>query len=105
MIEEHFTSVRFHHFKAFREARSGNPELIPGPRGPDRGYFVDLKDVPIATENVFFDYDESQPASVRFRISNGNELLLIFPERGACYLLCQTKRRSITSTASFKSQY
>ncbi len=140
MNQEHFTTVRFHHFKAFREyslslgrfnilvgpnnsgkstilgafrilaealrkARSRNPELVQGLRGPDRGYFVDLKDVPIATENVFFDYDESQPASVRFRISNGNELILYFPERGACYLLCETKSRSISSTASFKSQY
>ncbi|MFN2492106.1 MAG: AAA family ATPase [Pyrinomonadaceae bacterium] len=121
MTREHFTSVRFHNFKAFREyslslgrfnilvgpnnsgkstiigafrilaealrkARSRNPELVLGSRGPARGYIVDLKDVPIATENVFFDYDESQAASVRFRISNGNELLLYFPERGVCHL-------------------
>src|SRR5438128_6277686 len=126
MIQEHFTSVRFHHFKAFREfslslgrfnilvgpnnsgkstilgafrilaealrkARFRNPELIPGPRGPDRGYFVDLKDVPIATENVFFDYDESQPASVRFRISNGNELVIFQKEE----LATSSAKRSI----------
>jgi energy-coupling factor transporter ATP-binding protein EcfA2 len=140
MTQEHFTSVRFHHFKAFREyslslsrfnilvgpnnsgkstilgafrilaealrkARSRNPELVQGPRGIVRGYVVDLKDVPIATENVFFDYDDSQPASVRFRISNGNELVLYFPEIGSCHLICETKRKAVVSTATFKSQY
>lgn len=140
MTEEHFTSVRFHHFKAFREyslslgrfnilvgpnnsgkstilgafrilaeafrkARSRNPELVQGPRGIVRGYAVDLKDVPIATENVFFDYDDTQPASVRFRISNGNELVLYFPEIGSCHLICETKRKAVVSTATFKSQY
>ena len=140
MTQEHFTSVRFHHFKAFREyslslsrfnilvgpnnsgkstilgafrilaealrkARSRNPDFVQGPRGVVRGYVVDLKDVPIATENIFFDYDDTQPASVRFRISNGNELLLYFPEIGACHLICETKRKAVVSTASFKSQY
>jgi energy-coupling factor transporter ATP-binding protein EcfA2 len=140
MKQEHFTSVRFHHFKAFREytvalsrfnvlvgpnnsgkstilaafrilaeairkARARNPELIPGPRGVARGYTVDLRDVPIATENVFYDYDESTPASVRFRISNGNELLLYFPERGTCFLFCETKNRPVTTTSTFKSKY
>jgi len=139
-MQEHFTSIRFHHFKAFREyslalgrinilvgpnnsgkstiigafrilsealrkARSRNPEMVPGPRGLTRGYLVDLKDVPIATENVFFDYDDSQPATVRFRISNGNELILYFPESGVCSLFCETKRRAVISTATFKSNY
>jgi energy-coupling factor transporter ATP-binding protein EcfA2 len=140
MTQEHFTSVHFHHFKAFRDyslslgrfnvlvgpnnsgkstvlgafrilaeafrkARSRNPELVPGPRGTAWGYYVDLREVPIATENVFYDYDDTTPASVRFRISNGNQLLLYFPERGRCYLICETRKRAVTSTATFKSQY
>jgi energy-coupling factor transporter ATP-binding protein EcfA2 len=138
--QEHFTSVRFHHYKAFRDytiflhhfnvlvgpnnsgkstilgafrilaeglrkARSRNPVWVPGPQGGGRGYFVELKEIPVATENVFYDYDESEPATIRFRISNGNELLLYFPERDSCYLLCQTKGRPVNSTATFKSQY
>ena len=140
MLQEHFTSVRFHHFKSFREyslslsrfnilvgpnnsgkstilsafrilsealrkAQSRSPEWVAGPRGLVRGYIVDLKDVPVATENVFFDYDDSTPVSVRFRISNGNELLLYFPERGSCYLICETRSRPVTSPTTFKSQY
>lgn len=137
---EHFTSVRFHHYKAFRnysvslqhfnvlvgpnnsgkstilgafrvlsegirKARARNPTWVIGPNGETKGYALDLQSVPIATENVFFDYDESQPATVRFKISNGNRLLLFFPERGTCNLICESQRRAVTSTASFRSQY
>ncbi len=140
MANEHFTSVQFHRFKAFKEysialhhfnvlvgpnnsgkstilgafrilaegmrkARKRNANLVPGPNGETWGYLVDLEDISIATENVFFDYDESQPATVIFRISNGNELLLFFPERGACSLICRTKGRPVRSTTHFVSQY
>lgn len=138
--QQHFTSVRFHHYKAFRDysislnhfnvlvgpnnsgkstilgafrilaeairkARARNPSFVPGPHGQTKGYLVELQDVPVATENVFFDYDDSQPAFVQFRISNGNHLTLFFPERGVCYLICETRGRPVTSTATFKSQY
>ncbi len=91
--------------EAMRKARARNPSFVQGPQGNTRGYLVELQDVPVATENVFFDYDDSKPASVRFRISNGNELLLFFPERGRCYLILETKKRPVISTATFKSQY
>jgi len=138
--QDHFTSVHFHHYKAFRDykiflhrfnvlvgpnnsgkstilgafrilaeglrkARSRNPAWVPGPHGAGRGYVVELMDIPVATENVFYDYDETEPATIRFKISNGNELLLYFPEISSCYLLCETKGRAVTSTATFKSQY
>ena len=137
---EHFTSVRFHRYKAFREhmisldrfnvlvgpnnsakstilgafrilsegirkARSRNPTMVPGPHGQTRGYAVELQDLPIATENIFYDYDDSEPATIRFRISNGNELLLFFPEPLTCFLICDTQGRPVTSTYIFKSQY
>ena len=66
---------------------------------------MELENTLVATENIFFDYDDSEPATIRFRISNGNELLLFFPERNACYLICQTQNRPVISTAAFKSQY
>lgn len=91
--------------EAMRKARSRNPTLIPGPEGETKGYEIDLQNIPVATENVFFDYDDSHPARVRYKISNGNELLLFFPEQGRCYMICETKGRPVTSTATFKSQY
>lgn len=91
--------------EAIRKARSRNPTLIPGPdEGRTRGYVVELQNIPVATENVFFDYDDSEPATVRFTISNGNKLLLYFPKQGNCYMICDSQKR-VASTATFKSQY
>lgn len=66
---------------------------------------MDLTDIPVATENVFYDYDDSEPATITFRLSNGNELLLFFPEPGACFLICQSQGRPVTTTTAFRSQY
>ena len=139
-MANHFTSVKFHHYKAFRnyslklndfsvlvgpnnsgkstvigafrilaegirKARTRNPIMLLGPQGVTQGYNLDLHDIPVATENVFYDYDDSEPASVTFRISNGNELLLFFPERSVCYFICQNKGRPVTSTSIYKKQF
>ena len=91
--------------EGMRKALSRNPEFVAGPLGATRGYQVDIKDIPVASENLFYNYDDSQAAQVTFRISNGNELVLYFPESGACSLICKTKNKAVTSTATFKSQY
>lgn len=136
----HFTWLRFHRYKAFREyslslqrfnvlvgpnnsgkstvlgafrilaegirkANARNPVFVPGPYGQTLGYRVDLTDIPVATENVFYDYDDSEPATITFRLSSGNELLLFFPEPRDCFLICQPQGRQITTTTAFKSQY
>lgn len=71
---------------ALRKARSRKPELVPAPQGCRLGYNIDLRGVSVAEENIFFNYDDSSPASVRFKLSNMSELLLYFPELGSCYL-------------------
>ncbi len=136
----HFTSVRFHRYKAFREyslslqrfnvlvgpnnsgkstvlgafrilaegirkASARNPVFVPGPHGETRGYQVDLTDIPVTTENVFYDYDESEPATITFHLSNGNQLLLFFPEPGSCFLICKPQGRPIVTASTFRSQY
>ena len=88
-----------------RKANARNPVPVPGPNGQTLGYSVDLSDIPVSTENVFTDYDDSQPASILFRLSNGNELLLFFPEVGSCSLVCQTSGRPIESTSGFRVAY
>lgn len=91
--------------EGMRKAHARNPVFVPGPQGQTRGYHVDLTDIPVATENVFYDYDDSEPATITFRLSNGNELLLFFPEPRACFLICQSQGRSVTTTTAFRSQY
>lgn len=138
--EQRFTSMRFSHFKAFRQyavslrhfnvlvgpnncgkstvlsafrilaeamrkAAARRPTLVSGPTGDTWGYSVDLSGVPIATENVFFNYDDSRPASVTFRVSNGNQLHLFFPTSNHCSLICEVKDTVIQSPAQFKRHF
>jgi energy-coupling factor transporter ATP-binding protein EcfA2 len=91
--------------EAMRKARTRNPDPVAGPKGEPLGYSVDLSDVPVAMENVFHDYDDSEAATIRFRLSNGNELLLFFPAAGVCNLICYPTGRPILNTTGFKNAY
>ena len=63
---------------ALRKATSRNSEIVRGPDGDTYGYVIDMRGVSVAEENIFYNYDESVPASVRFHLSNNNELTLYF---------------------------
>ena len=91
--------------EAVRRARAKSPTIIEGPIGRVRGYQVNLGNIPVATENIFYNYDEEHPASVSFRISNGDHLNLFFPERGICNLICETSGKAITSPTSFRQHF
>jgi energy-coupling factor transporter ATP-binding protein EcfA2 len=90
--------------EGLRKARSRNPEFVSGPIDKIRGYGLNLRGLPVSTENVFHNYDDSSPATVKFRLSNGNELLLFFPEQGVCNLIPQASR-PLRSTTNFRSQF
>src|SRR5437773_12548686 len=73
---------------ALRKATARKPEVVRGPDGETRGHAVDLTALAVAEENIFYNYNDSQSASVRFRLSNGNTLLLYFPpETRRCNLV------------------
>lgn len=140
MAQEHFTSVVFTRYKAFRayrislnrfnmlvgpnntgkstilsafrilseamrKARARNPIYVEGPEGESLGHSIELHNLPIATENVFYDYDDSVPASITFKVSNGNSLILYFPRQGVCNLICETIGRPVITTSTFQSQF
>jgi len=63
-----------------------------------------LEGLPISTENIFYNYDESSPATVEFRLSNGNSLAIFFPERGRCYMI-PTSQWMIRSPSDFKRYF
>jgi len=91
---------------ALRKARSWRPEFVQGPNGPTRGYQIDLASASVAEENIFFNYEDDEAAYIRFTLSNKNELLLYFPEQGACNLIARTANgRPIDSAAAFKGQF
>ena len=91
--------------EGIRRASSRNPEHIDLPDGRAWGYHVPMEDLPVATENIFSDYDDSQPATVDFRLSGGNRLELVFPESNVCYLVCTTKGRPVRSTSDFRREF
>jgi len=72
---------------AMRRANSRKAEPVNGPQGHTFGYPVDLSGISIAEENIFYNYDTSQAATVKFTLSNKNTLHLYFPEQGTCYLI------------------
>jgi hypothetical protein len=90
--------------EAIRKAKAKNPAYVLGPNGTVLGYEVGLENIPVATENVFYNYDDEQPASVSFRLSSGDFLVLYFPRRGTCYLICETSGKQIKSTSAFRQQ-
>src|SRR5258707_8034003 len=51
---------------AMRRASTRSPEIVRGPLGLAPGHKIDLSAVSVAEENIFYNYDDSEPASVRF---------------------------------------
>jgi len=91
--------------EGIRRARSKSSDLIDDAKGHQvRGYPVRLQGLPISTENVFHNYDESIPATVEFRLSNGNSLNLLFRERGECYMI-PTSDQFIRSPSDFRKHF
>ena len=70
-----------------RRAAARKSSLVLGPNGKVPGYEVDLGAISVAEENIFYNYDASQPASVAFHLANKNTLTLWFPEQGVCNLI------------------
>ncbi len=90
---------------ALRKATSRRPEVVRGPEGRVNGYLIDLKEISVADENIFHNYDDTEPATIKFTLSNSKELLLYFPEQGTCYLIPNTHGRPVTSPTIFRSQF
>ncbi|RYE29333.1 MAG: hypothetical protein EOP23_21710 [Hyphomicrobiales bacterium] len=90
---------------AIRRAESRKATIVRGPNGDTYGYPIELSSISVAEENIFFDYDDSESASITFTLSNGNQLLLYFPERESCTLILKNEGRPVTTPSAFKSQF
>lgn len=90
--------------EGIRKARARKPELVNGFPGKFRGYSIELKGLPVSTENVFHNYDDSAPALITFYLSSGSKLILWFPEKGACFLFTESER-SIRNTTDFRREF
>jgi hypothetical protein len=88
-----------------RRAASKNPSSVRGPHGQTTGWDVDLKSISVAEENLFYNYDETIPASVEFLLSNRNTLTLYFSRAQSCVLVVDAQGREIFNTKSFKQHF
>ena len=88
-----------------RRANKRNPQYINGPEGLTLGHSIDLTPLSIGEENIFFDYDDSEPANVTFTLTDGKSLSLYFPERETCLLIPNDPQRSISSASRFRSSF
>src|ERR1700757_4986741 len=77
--------------EGIRRANARSPDSIRLKGTTELAYRVNLSDLPISTENIFTDYNDSEPASVVFKLSNGNELELLFTEVGNCVMVCRNQ--------------
>lgn len=91
--------------EGMRKASAKKPEYINLESIAAWAYRVPLDDLPVATENVFSDYDNTEPARIEFRLSGGNKLLLVFPEPRSCFLICKTEGRPVRGPADFRREY
>ena len=90
---------------AMRRAESKKGELMNGPNGMTLGHKVDLSQISVAEENLFYDYDDDEAAWVRFRLASGNQLTLYFPEQGTCRLIPDAQGKPCGSPSIFKSLF
>lgn len=90
---------------AMRKAQTKKPEMIRGPQGRTHGHRVDLSAASVAEENIFFNYDDSEPAIINFHLSNKASLTLYFPESGSCYLIPESTGRTPLTPSAFKAEF
>lgn len=85
-----------------RRANARRAELVQGPRGRTLAHKIDLEPLSVAGENVFFNYNDSEPATVQFDLSNKASLQLYFPERETCYLIPDALARRCEAPSEFR---
>lgn len=90
---------------AMRRASTRKAEHIKGPQGPTLGYTIELSAISVAEKNIFYNYDDTQPATVKFTLSNKNSLLLYFPEQGICHLILEVSGKAVRTPSTFRAQF
>lgn len=88
-----------------RRANARRASLIAGPGGPTLAHKIELEALSVAGENVFYNYDDSEAATVRFELSNKHALTLYFPEHRTCYLIPDAQGKRCESPSDFRKYF
>lgn len=88
--------------------RAANRRAAQPLRGPlsDRqlGWIISPEQLPLSLDNVHTNYND-RPATVEFRLSNGNRLSLWFPGDGQCFLFTQCQSGLVRTSAQFRKAF
>ena len=88
-----------------RKAKSVSEEVVEGPGNRQtRGYSISQESLPLSLENVHTDYADTE-ATIQFRVSNGNKLMLFFPSTGGCNLITDTGGVPTRTPAAFRKAF
>jgi hypothetical protein len=90
---------------AMRKANAKKASAVRGPGGLTQGYDIELATISVAEENIFYNYDDDEAASVTFQLSNGNSLTLYFPEQGVCLLIPDAQGKAYGTPSTFSRQF
>lgn len=74
-------------------------------RGDFYKYRVRLDRVGVSAENVFTDYDESEPATVEFILGEKRSIVLNFPEPGECFMHLICPEGPVKSPTDFRKLF
>ena len=91
--------------EGMRRANARKATYIDHPAIKAWGYQVQLDSLPVATENIFTDYDDIEPAEIEFNLASRNQLKLVFPENNLCYLIPNPIGKSVNTPSTFKRVY
>jgi hypothetical protein len=87
-----------------RRARAYSPELF-GPEFSSRsGYAIPKDAIPISMENIHTDYADVE-STVQFRLTNGQELELVFSRGGRCAMLTGRESKQVSRPTEFIAAY
>jgi energy-coupling factor transporter ATP-binding protein EcfA2 len=87
-----------------RRARAQSPERFGPNLGSRAGYRIPAESIPISMENIHTDYADVE-STVTFRISNGNELELVFPRDGGCVMFTGRQSKQVRRPTEFVAAY
>ena len=85
-----------------KRAKNRNAIFVPGLLGEGLGYQVDLSAISIAEENIFYNYDDSEPAQIIFSLSKRITITLVFPDANVCSMFIDVDGSELTAAAAFK---
>jgi predicted ATPase len=91
--------------EGLKKARAKSPERIEVDGVVTLGYKLNIEELPVASENIFHNYDESQAATVAFKLSNDSVLKLYFPERRVCLMVAEPKSGEVRAPRDFRASF